>query len=166
VNRGRPSPSRSPRWPGSRPARAALDRRELDLIERARHCGATWAQIAAALGLASRQAAEQRRQRLRAAGRERLWADDARYAPAIAALRTAVAQVWRWIDADRHWGSRFPRAALVRETAAAALDAEPGALYALAQHLAADLADAPRRRLPAPVGAAAAALDRALSTKH
>ena len=45
--------------------RSDLDRRELDLIDRARHAGATWAEIAAALGLASRQAAEQRRQRLR-----------------------------------------------------------------------------------------------------
>ena len=42
-------------------ARARLDERELELIDRARHGGATWAQVAAALGLGSRQAAEQRR---------------------------------------------------------------------------------------------------------
>ncbi|NED50779.1 hypothetical protein G3I24_07635, partial [Micromonospora aurantiaca] len=50
-------------------ARARLDDRELDLIDRARHDGATWAEIARALGLGSRQAAEQRRQRLVAARR-------------------------------------------------------------------------------------------------
>ena len=39
-------------------ARAALDERELELIDRARQAGATWGQVAATLGLASRQAAE------------------------------------------------------------------------------------------------------------
>ena len=66
-------------------------------------------------------------------------------------MRTAVADLYRWIGADRRWDTRFVRAALVRETAAVALDAEPGALYALAAHIAADLRDAGPRRLPRPV---------------
>jgi hypothetical protein len=149
-----------------REVRARLDEQELELIDRARHDGATWAQIAAALGLASRQAAEQRRQRLAAASRSRRHDLDLTYSPRIAALRTAVAELQRWIDADRRWEARFPRAALVRRTAAAALDAAPGSLYALASHIATDLADAGLERLPAPVQATAAALLTALSIDH
>jgi hypothetical protein len=44
--------------------RAALDNYERQAIDTARAGGASWAEIAAALGLASRQAAEQRRARL------------------------------------------------------------------------------------------------------
>src|SRR5262249_54781893 len=46
--------------------RTHLDTVERALIEKAREGGASWARIAAALGLASRQAAEQRYLRLRA----------------------------------------------------------------------------------------------------
>ena len=59
---------------------------------------------------------------------------------------------------------RDPRAALVRSTAATAANAVPGSLYALAAHIATDLADAGLERLPAPVQAAAAAIDAGLST--
>jgi len=141
--------------------RTRLDERELELIERARHDGVTWTQIAAALGLASRQAAQQRHQRLVAAGRSRRHDLDAPYGPQIPALRTAVADLYRWIGADRRWDSRFVRAALVRETAAVALDAEPGALYALAAHIAADLRDAGPRRVPRPVRACQRIIDAA-----
>ena len=64
-----------------RAARARLDEQELTLIERARHAGATWAQIATALGLTSRQAAEQRRQRLVTAARARHHEATGAYAP-------------------------------------------------------------------------------------
>ncbi|RKN45403.1 hypothetical protein [Micromonospora endolithica] len=145
-------------------ARARLDDHELALIDRCRHGGATWAQVAAALGLGSRQAAEQRRQRLLAARRARRESLDLAYAERIAALRAAVVALSRWIDTDRRWDGRFRRAALVRATVATALDAEPGSLHTLASHVAADLADAGPDRLPAPVRAAAAELETRLST--
>lgn len=146
-------------------ARARLDEQELELIDRARHGGSTWAQIAAALGLSSRQAAEQRRQRLAAARGLRRHDLDLRYSSRIAVLRTAVADLQRWINADRRWDTRFRRAALVRSTAGVALDAPPGSLYALALHIASDLAEAGRERLPPPVQAVAATLDATLSTR-
>ncbi|SBT40371.1 hypothetical protein [Micromonospora auratinigra] len=144
--------------------RAELDERELTLIDRARQRGSTWAQIAGALGLASRQAAEQRRHRLDAAARARRLDADRRYAPPLARLRLAVTELHRWIVDDRRWESRFPRAALVRGTLAAALDAPAGALHALAAHAAADLAELDPTRLPPAVRAAVPALHRALST--
>lgn len=147
-------------------ARARLDERELELIDRARHGGATWAQVAAALGLGSRQAAEQRRQRLVAARRSRQQDLDLRYSGRVAAIRAVVSELQRWIATDRRWDVRFRRAALVRSTVEVALDADPGSLYALAAHLATDLADAGRDRLPAPVQAVAARLDDLLSTEH
>ncbi|MGV9214020.1 hypothetical protein ACTFTM_19365 [Micromonospora sp. RB23] len=150
---------------GVRAARAQLDEREAELIDRARHDGATWAQIAAALGLGTRQAAEQRRQRLAAARRVRRQELDRGYSPQIVALRAAVAELGRWIAADRRWDSRFRRAALVRSTVDAALDADPGSLYALVLHLRTDLDDA-GDRLPPPVRAVAATLGTALSTPN
>jgi hypothetical protein len=149
-----------------RAERARLDEREAELIDRARRQGATWTQIADTLGLASRQAAQQRHQRLIAAGRSRRHDRDLAYAPGIAALRAALLDLDRWLAADRRWETRFARAGLVRATTAAALDAAPGALYALAAHIAADLAGAGSHRLPTPVRSVAAALDEALSTKH
>src|SRR4051812_27400287 len=121
------------------PARARLDERELELIDRARQAGATWGQVAGALGLASRQAAEQRRQRLAAAARSRLHTHDLRYAHSIVVLREAVSDLHRSIAADRRWPGRFTRAPLVRETVATAVDAPPGGLYALAEQAAGDL---------------------------
>ena len=142
-------------------ARARLDERELELIDRARQSGATWVQIAGALGLVSRQAAEQRRQRLTAAARSRRHDQDLRYAHSIVVLRSAVDDLHRGIAADRRWTGRFPRASLVRATVQTALDAPPGGLYALAAQADEDLAGAP---LPGYIRVAAAALRRALST--
>jgi hypothetical protein len=133
-----------------RVARERLDERELGLIERARWAGVTWTAIAQALGVASRQAAQQRHQRLAAALRSRRRRDDLDHAPDLAVLRDALTDIERWIVLDRDWNGRFRRAALVRATLAAALDAPPGALFALATHVAADLAGA-GKRLPAPV---------------
>ncbi|MGA4685408.1 hypothetical protein [Micromonospora sp. AB353] len=146
-------------------ARVRLDDRELDLIDRARHDGATWAEIARALGLGSRQAAEQRRQRLVAARRARLSRLDPAGAPDLPVLRAAVTDLHRWIEADRAWDGRFPRAALTRRTCALALDAGAGPLHTLAGHLADDLARA-GRRLPAPARDAARRIAAALSTPH
>ncbi|RKF24158.1 hypothetical protein [Micromonospora globbae] len=146
-----------------RHARARLDERELDLIDRARHAGATWAQVASALGMASRQAAEQRRRRLVAARRARRRDLDRGWSPEVVALRGVVADLQRWIDADRRWDGRFARAALVRDTVAVAHDAEPGPLHTLARHVAADLAAAGTAGLPGPVRAVAARLEAALS---
>ncbi|MBG6063796.1 hypothetical protein [Micromonospora ureilytica] len=148
-----------------RATRVRLDEQELEIIDRARQDGATWAQIATALGLGSRQAAEQRRQRLVAARWSRRQQRDLRLPPQIAALRTAVADLGRWIGADQRWDDRFRRAALVRSTVDAALDSAPGSLYALALHLAADLAEA-GERLPAPARTVATKINAALSTSR
>jgi hypothetical protein len=145
-------------------ARERLDERELTLIDRARAQGATWAQIATALGLASRQAAEQRRQRLAGAAAVRRQRADRAYAPPIAEVREAVAHLDRWIRADRRWAKRFRRAELVRSTVGAALDAPPGPLHTLAGHIVDDLAAVRAERLPPPVHEAVQALRRALST--
>ncbi|QDY06699.1 hypothetical protein FJK98_05490 [Micromonospora sp. HM134] len=151
---------------GLRAARRRLDERELELIDRARHAGVTWAQLAGALGLSSRQAAEQRWQRLTAARRARRRDLDLGWPARITALRAAVERLHRWIDADRRWDDRFPRATLVRRTVASALDAEPGSLYTLASHVADDLAEAGHERLPAPVRSASTDLRTTLSTSH
>ncbi|MET8146747.1 hypothetical protein ACIBSW_14805 [Actinoplanes sp. NPDC049668] len=147
-------------------ARARLDERELELIDRARQAGATWVQVAAALGLASRQAAEQRRQRLIAAARSRRHDQDLRYAHSIVILRVAVGDLHRGIAADRRWDARFTRAALVRATVATALDAPPGGLFALAEQAAADLDRVAADRLPGHVRVALDGLRQALSTDH
>lgn len=144
--------------------RARLDERELELIDRARHDGATWAEIAGALGLSSRQAAEQRRQRLVAARRARLGRLDRAWSAEVVALRSAVACLDRWIGADRAWDGRFRRAALVRRTCASALDAAPGPLFALAAYLVGDLAEV-GPRLPPPAREAARRIAATLSTK-
>jgi hypothetical protein len=134
-----------------RAARAALDVRELELIDRARRQGATWAQLAAALGVTSRQAAEQRRQRLSAAAHRAAKAQDSRYGHSIVQLRTAIDTLHTRIAADAIWDARFVRAALVRETVAAAVDATPSSLFALAAQAAADLAGAAVTSPPDPL---------------
>ncbi|GAA2584427.1 hypothetical protein GCM10010435_72830 [Winogradskya consettensis] len=143
------------------PARARLEERELELIERARQGGATWGQVAGALGLGSRQAAEQRRQRLVAAARGRRDDHDFRYAHSIVVLRAAVTELHRSIAADRRWGSRFTRAELVRVTVETALDAAPGGLFALAAQAVDDLRGV---RVPGYVGIAVRKVRGALST--
>ncbi|MDI6097954.1 hypothetical protein QLQ12_04985 [Actinoplanes sp. NEAU-A12] len=133
--------------------RARLDAEELELIDRARRGGATWTEIAAALGLASRQAAEQRRARLAQASeraslphRREL---DRGYGPGVPELRKRSIDLHRRIGADRRWDGRFTRAALVRETLAAAGDAPAGALYDLVAAVLGDLAGPEAPSLPA-----------------
>ncbi|GLY01842.1 MULTISPECIES: hypothetical protein [Actinoplanes] len=137
--------------------RARLDAAELESIDRARRDGATWSEIAEALGLASRQAAEQRRLRLARSAerdsrpdRERL---DRGYGARVAGLRRRVVEVNRRIGADRRWDGRFPRAELVRETLAAAPDAPAGALHDLVEAVLSDVAAPEVPRFPAPLQA-------------
>lgn len=147
-------------------ARAAFDERELRLIDQARRDGATWAEIAGALGLASRQAAEQRRQRLaaavtRAAAMQRQ-EQDFRYGDDIAALRAATIALRRRIEADPRWDRRFLRAALVRETVATAAEAGPGPLFALVAQAMTDLAESGVVAFPPSTAAAVAQTRKAL----
>lgn len=155
----------SARFSEIRVARERLDEQELELIDRARHTGATWAEIAGSLGLASKQAAEQRRHRLVALRWTRRRRRDLAYSERIAAIRETVLTLQQWIEADRRWDTRFRRAALVRSTSGMALDADPGALYELAGHIAVDLAQAREQRLPPPARAAASNLSTLLSTE-
>jgi hypothetical protein len=143
---------------GIRARRAALDAEELVLIDRARRDGVTWPAIAEALGLASRQAAEQRRHRLaqgadRDARKSRSELDSG-YGDSPTHLREAVTELVRRIGADRRWDARFPRAALVRETLDAGPDAPPGALYDLVAQTLADLTAPEVPSFPAPLRAA------------
>ena len=130
--------------------RDQLDAEELDLLTAARAAGATWAQIAAALGLATRQAAEQRHARLL---RRRHSGDT----PPVAALRAAAAEL-RAALADSG-------PALTLATLDAAATAPPGALFALAAHVAADLAAADLEAAPEPVQSAAARFTTAALTR-
>jgi hypothetical protein len=133
--------------------RRRLDRCELALIESARTAGASWTTVAQGLGLASRQAAEQRFLRLsgestrdaRAArtARRGQRAVDGTHGPAIAELRAAVRMVLARVELDPSWDTRFRRAALCRASLAMAVDAAPGALFALSERALADLADMP-----------------------
>lgn len=138
--------------------RARLDAEELQLIDRARRSGATWPEIAAALGLASRQAAEQRRHRLAAAAeradRPRRDELDRGYGPALLELRKRAVDLHRRIGADRRWDDRFVRAALVRETLAAAPDAPAGALFDLVAAVLADLSAPEIPNFPGPLRSA------------
>jgi hypothetical protein len=141
--------------------RARLDARELALIDQARREGATWVEVAEALGLGSRQAAEQRRLRLTAAVHPVSPSLDLGLGGEVTALRSAAADLHRRIGADRRWDRRFTRAALVRQTLAAAPDAPVSALYALVAEAVADLATA-SAPLPGPTRAAVARLVAAL----
>lgn len=143
-------------------ARAGLDAEELTLIDRARRDGATWAEIATALGLTSRQAAEQRRERLAAAVRPVRTDLDESYGVTIAALRAAAADLDRRVGADRRWDGRFRRAALVRETLAAAPEASAGGLFSLVAAVMDDIGSEPAARLPAVTRAAVERLRAAL----
>lgn len=148
-----------------RARRARLDTEELDSIDRARRDGATWPEIAAALGLSSRQAAEQRRQRLAAAAEravrpQRQELDEA-YGPAARELRRRATDLHRRIGADRRWDHRFTRAPLVRETLAAAPDAPAGALFDLVTAALADLAGPDVPTLPGPLRTAVTRLREA-----
>jgi hypothetical protein len=136
--------------------REQLDRCELMLIESARASGASWTRVAEALGLGSRQAAEQRFLRLsgqstrdtRDAGAARAArrgqrSVDAVYGTGITGLRSAVRRALARMALDPAWDKRFARAALCRNSLAMAADAQPGALFALTEHVLVDLAAAP-----------------------
>ncbi|MEV4349869.1 hypothetical protein AB0J83_35880 [Actinoplanes sp. NPDC049596] len=140
-------------------ARARLDAEELALIDQARRAGATWSDIAAALGLSSRQAAEQRRLRLAAAAARPDGPEE--FGDRVAQLRQAAAELHRRVGADRRWDRRFVRAALVRDTLATAVDAPGGALFALVAAAIDDLSEA-AGSMPGPTRAAIDRLRRAL----
>jgi DNA-binding transcriptional MerR regulator len=142
-------------------ARARLDASELELIDRARRSGATWAEIAEALGLTSRQAAEQRRLRLVASVRPVRSDLDLLFGEQIADLREAAVELHRRIGADRRWDERFRRAGLVRDTLAAAPDAPSSGLYSLVVDAVGDL-DGAGATFPGPTRAAIARLRAAL----
>lgn len=153
--------------------RSDLDRTERRLIEEARARGRTWPEIASALGLRSRQAAEQRWLRLCAdanrdarrarEARARQRAVDAAFGAAIAKLRDAARAALRHIDEDADWDQRHPRAVLIRTTLAVAVTADPGALYELAAHAAADLDQLSWPTLPATLAAAVRRLKHAVA---
>lgn len=129
--------------------RLAIDDAERQLIASARHSGVGWAQIATALGLRSRQAAEQRWLRLiDPSGRD---PNQARPSPGsqrsvdelagavMVKLRAAAATALRRVAADPEWDACHPRAAMVRASLGAAVSAPPGGLYALAENIIGDL---------------------------
>ncbi|MEV4534765.1 hypothetical protein AB0J82_13135 [Asanoa sp. NPDC049518] len=156
-----------------RAVRERLDSTERALIESARAGGASWATVAAALGLASRQAAEQRHLRLTCdqtrevapirITRQRQRSVDVSHGPAIATLRAATKALLRRVEADDAWPARFTRAALTRDTLAMAADAPPGALFALATSVMDDLPQATDTELPPPIAKAAEDLRKALT---
>ncbi len=138
--------------------RVDLDRVERDLISTAREHSIGWTEIATALGLGSRQAAEQRWLRLQGAAtrdptevRRSHRAQrtvDARAGEELAALRRAAIQAYRLIEADHEWDHRHRRAALVRTSLAVAVSADPSALYALCDNASSDLEAMRVIRLP------------------
>lgn len=126
--------------------RRELDEAERELIEAARAQGHGWAAIAAALGLRSRQAAEQRWLRLtsvekrdpgpeRARRREQQSVDSAAGVE-IARLRQAVMAAYRQVQGPE----------LLKQTLAAAIDAPPGALFELATKAVSDGQDSKQMR--------------------
>ncbi|MDG4830128.1 hypothetical protein O7627_12555 [Solwaraspora sp. WMMD1047] len=158
--------------------RTHLDRVERQLIHQARDRGASWARIATALGLASRQAAEQRLLRLTAASggvpgpdrepgpvraaRRHQRTLDARAGRIVGDLRAAVLAAGRRIDADPGRAGRHPRTGLARATLALAGDAPPGALVDLATLAVRDLDGVPPELLRPALRKAVDRLRRAL----
>jgi hypothetical protein len=129
--------------------RRAIDYAERDLIDTARRRGVGWGEIARALGLRSRQAAEQRR--LRLVGPDRRDPSPVREhrhgqrivdrlaGEAIVRLRNATVAALRQLDRDPDWDTRDARAALVRSSLRTAASAPPGVLYSLVEQAIADL---------------------------
>ena len=144
--------------------RVDLDRIERELIGTAREQLIGWPEIAGALGLGSRQAAEQRWLRLRGLetrdpiqvrrSQQQQRIVDNVAGPELAELRRAAIQAYRHIEADRDWDQRHRRAALVRTSLAVAVRAEPSALYALCDNASSDLDLMRAVRLPLALGAA------------
>jgi hypothetical protein len=152
--------------------RKDLDRVERELIGSARAQGIAWPEIAAALGLGSRQAAEQRWLRLsgdatrdaaavRAQQRLQRIVDE-QAGPEFVELRHAVIDALRRIDADRGWDDRHSRAALARTSLAAAATADPSAAYALCRNAMDDLDAMSAVRLPPVLAAVVRRLRQAL----
>jgi hypothetical protein len=145
--------------------RRELDAAERGLIERARESAVPWPRIASALGLASRQAAEQRLLRLSASdGRDPVAARrqrsvDVLGGTAVVDLRRAVRRVNRQILADPSWDGRHARAALARASLSMAETAPPGAMYSLVE---AALDDVGPAAVPTAVAEALDALRSAL----
>ncbi|MEV4413284.1 hypothetical protein [Catellatospora sp. NPDC049609] len=133
-----------------RELRAAVDRAELDLLVAARGRRVSWGRVATALGLRSRQAAEQRAARLAEqvagadTGKCQLCVDTS----AVAELRECARQAAAQLAADPSWDGAHPRAALARAGLAGAVEAPPGALYALVEHALADLSAVDLRARP------------------
>jgi hypothetical protein len=127
-------------------ARREVDGAERELIAAARAQGHGWAAIAAALGLRSRQAAEQRWLRLcsldkrdpgpqRARRREQQSVDSVA-GHQIVRLREAAIAAYRQVKGPD----------LLKQTLAAAIDAPPGALFELASKAVGDGHDSPQLR--------------------
>ncbi len=151
--------------------RADLDRVERELISTARQHAVGWSEIARALGVGSRQAAEQRWLRLqgvatrdpisvRRSQREQRIVDKVAGEELEELRRTAI-QAYRLIEADHEWDQRHRRAALARSSLAAAVSAGPSALFALCDNASSDL-DAMRVvHLPSALAAATQRLRQA-----
>ncbi|GAA1396508.1 hypothetical protein GCM10009662_10560 [Catellatospora coxensis] len=124
-----------------RELRAAIDHAERDLLAAARRRGVSWARVASALGLRSRQAAEQRAARLAEqadTGNGSSCQHCVDIGP-VAELRSAARAAAEQMAADPSWDGVQPRAALVRTGLSAAAEAPAGALYSLVEHAVSDL---------------------------
>ncbi|MEQ4306256.1 hypothetical protein ABNF97_33565 [Plantactinospora sp. B6F1] len=162
---GEPEPLAALRLLGD--LRAGLDEAERQLVEAAREQRASWARIAAALGLASRQAAEQRWVRLSGTAtreparvrseRRRQRSVDESFGAPVTRLRAAVVAVHRQLGAEPDRDGWHPRARLAHTTLGLAAAADPGGLYALAVQAVDDLELVPAGQLD---GALSAALTR------
>lgn len=153
--------------------RAHLDAVERQLIESARDRGNSWATIAEALGLASRQAAEQRLLRLsgernrdpgptrQQRGRQRVV--DKTFGEDLARLRPAISAAARQLAIRPGWTQSQPLATLALSTLSIAETAAPGALYSLATQALLDL-DAVTTEPPAAIRAARERLRTAITT--
>lgn len=151
--------------------RADLDRAEEQLITLARQHRVGWRQIAGALGLRSRQAAEQRWLRLRAGGqrdpatererRQRQQKVDIE--TGTADLRDQVVALHSRLARRQLPGTHAAAVQLAHRTLAAAVDAPPGALVDLARWAARDLQAVPSRVLGPQTSLTLGQLDHILS---
>ncbi|MBV1852705.1 hypothetical protein [Catellatospora tritici] len=122
--------------------RAKLDQAELRLLTGARRHRVSWTRIASALGLRSRQAAEQRAARLAeqvGSGVPEVECQHCVDTIPMEALRRAVRETYAQLIADPSWDGAYPRATLAREHLHAAAQAPPGSLYSLVKHVIGDL---------------------------
>lgn len=137
--------------------RADLDRAEEQLITLAREHRVSWQQVAGALGLRSRQAAEQRWLRLRSTAhrdptaersrRQRQQEIDNSTGAELSDLRARAVALHTHLARRPDLGTREPAAQLARRTLSAAVEAPPGALIDLARLAVQDLRAIPPRAL-------------------